>query len=398
MTERTVALLPEPEPEEHHYDVISVDDHVTEPANLFEGRIEAAYADRAPRLTDDESGGLVWAYEDGEMHDAGFGAVAGRPQSVWRHEPIRYEEIRKGCWDIHARIRDMDLDGITASVTFPSMCGFAGRKLSASKDPALGLACIRAYNRWHLEEWASSYPGRIIPMQLPWLPDPVIAAQEVEQNAERGFRAVTFPDIPQRLGYPSIDDPAWEPFLRACEETQTVICLHAGGAGYVLNTRPDAPLQLQTSLFPGGAFVGAMEWVWSFVPVRFPNIKIALSEGGIGWVPMALDRLDYVMAHSGGSPVDTPWPDPDMSPSQMLQRNFWFCMLDDPSTLPALDRIGAGHVMVESDYPHADSTWPHTQSLLANRLGHLSPSVAQKLTYGNAAALFRYESLVGDLS
>ena len=166
----------------------------------------------------------------------------------------------------------------------------------------------------------------------------------------------------------------------------------------MLNTRENAPLQLQTSLFPGGAFVAAMEWIWSFVPIRFPDIKIALSEGGIGWVPMALDRLDYVMAHSGGSPVDTPWPDPDLSPADVLQRNFWFCMLDDPSTLPALHRIGADHVMFESDYPHADSTWPHTQSLLTQRLGHLDGAIARKLTYGNAAALFRYSSLVADLS
>ena len=398
MTERKIELLPDPQPETHFCDVISVDDHVTEPANVFAGRIEAKYADRVPTLVDDESGGLVWAYEDGEMHDAGFGAVAGRPQSAWRHEPIRYEEIRKGCWDIHARVRDMDLDGVKASVTFPSMCGFAGRKFSASNDPDLGLACVRAYNRWHLEEWAGSYPGRVIPMQLTWLPDPVTAAREVEQNAAKGFRAVTFPDIPQRLGYPHIGDPVWEPFLRACEETETVICLHTGGAGYILNTREHAPLQLQTSLFPAGAYVAAIEWIWAFVPTRFPRIKIALSEGGIGWVPMALDRLDYVTAHSGGSPVDTPWPDQDVTPSDVLRRNFWFCMLDDPSTLHARDRIGVDHIMFETDYPHADSTWPHTQALLAERLGPLGREAAEKIAFGNAAALFRYESLAGDLS
>lgn len=398
MSERVVRLLPDPEPEEQHYRVISVDDHVTEPPNVFDGRIEAKYADRAPRIVEDADGGLVWAYEDGEMHDGGFGAVAGRPQQDWRHEPIRYEEVRKGVWDIHARVRDMELDGVEASLTFPSMCGFAGRQFFASKDPELGLACVRAYNRWHLEEWASTYPGRIIPLQLSWLPDPVIAAAEVRANAARGFRAVSFPDIPQRLGFPSIDDPAWEPFLRACEETETVICLHTGGAGYIMNTRPDAPLQLQTSLFPAGAYVAAMEWIWSFVPVRFPNVKIALSEGGIGWVPMALDRLDYVMAHSGGSPVDTPWPDPDLSPSDMLQRNFWFCMLDDPSTLPAIERIGVDHIMFESDYPHADSTWPHTQSLLAQRLTPLGAEVARKIAHDNAAALFRCGTLAAELA
>ncbi len=395
--ERKVNLLPEPTPDSIGFRVISVDDHVTEPPTVFDGRIEERFADRAPKPVEDATGGLVWAYEGGEMHDSGFGAVVGRPQSDWRHEPNRYEEVRKGTWDIHSRVQDMDLDGIESSVTFPSMCGFAGRQFFASKDQELGLACVRAYNRWHLEEWSAVYPGRIIPMQLSWLPDPVIAAKEVRKNAALGFRAVTFPDLPQRLGFAPINEPVWEPLLRACEETETVICLHTGSAGYILNTRPDAPLQLQTSLFPAGAYVAAMEWIWSFVPVRFPRIKIALSEGGIGWVPMALDRLDYVMDHSGGSPVDTPWPDREMTPSDMLRRNFWFCMLDDPSTLGARERIGVDHILFETDYPHADSTWPHTQRLLQQRLAPLGDDVAQKIAYGNAAALFRHKSLADDL-
>jgi predicted TIM-barrel fold metal-dependent hydrolase len=397
MIDRTPNFLPDPQKEDLFHKVISVDDHVTEPPDIFEGRIEAKFADRAPRITEDATGGLVWAYEDGEMHDGGFGAVVGRPQETWRHEPNTYQEVRKGAYDINARIADMDLDGVEASLTFPSMCGFAGRHFSASKDPELGLACVRAYNRWHLEEWAGSYPGRIIPMQLTWLPDPKVAAQEVYANAALGFRAVTFPDLPQRLGYPPINEPVWEPFLKACEETDTVICLHTGSAGYVMNTRDNAPLQLQTSLFPIGAYVGAIEWIWAFVPVKFPGIKIALSEGGVGWVPTALDRLDYVMNHSGGSPVDTPWPAEDVSPSDTLLRNFWFCILDDRSTLPVRDRIGIDNIMFECDYPHADSTWPHTQSHLAEVLADFTDEEVEKVTFGNAAKLFRHDTLAADL-
>jgi predicted TIM-barrel fold metal-dependent hydrolase len=390
VTARSVNLLPEPEAEPLFCPVVSVDDHVTEPPTVFEGRIEARFAARAPRIVEDHTGGLVWAYEDGEMHDAGLGAVAGRPQSDWRKEPIRYDEVRKGVWDIHARVRDMDLDGIAASLCFPSMCGFAGRHFAESKDPELGLACVRAYNRWYLEEWAGTYPGRIIPLQLTWPCNPGVAAAEIRANADRGFRAVTFPDLPQRLGFPAIHEAVWDPFLRACEETETVICLHTGGAGYVLNTRRDAPVQLQTTLFPAGAYVAAIEWIWAFVPLRFPRIRIALSEGGIGWVPMALDRLEYVMAHSGGSPIDTPWPDRNVSPAEVLRRNFWFCMLDDHSTLHALDRIGVDHVMFESDYPHADSTWPHTQTLLTEQLGGLDRHVVEGIAFRNASHLFRW--------
>ena len=134
-------------------------------------------------------------------------------------------------------------------------------------------------------------------------------------------------------------------------------------------------------------------------PLRFPNLRISLAEGGIGWVPMLLDRLDYVMAHSaqgaaiGGASAAPPGPEPRRGPppiscSEALRRNFWFCTIDDPSTLPARHRIGVDHIMLECDYPHADSTWPDTQAVLASSFGRLDDAVLRKVAGGNAAALF----------
>ena len=106
--------------------------------------------------------------------------------------------------------------------------------------------------------------------------------------------------------------------------------------------------------------VAAADWLWARIPTRFPDLDIAFSEGGIGWVPMLIDRIDYVLDHSASGL--SAWNDPTLSPTDALRRNFWFCTIDIGSTFALRDHIGVDHIMLESDYPHADSTWPDTQA------------------------------------
>ncbi|TMC51337.1 MAG: amidohydrolase [Chloroflexi bacterium] len=385
----SVTLLADPEPRPARYTIVSVDDHLIEPPDLFAGRIPAPLAGGAPRVIEGEDGSQAWLYEDKLYPNIGLNAVAGRPIEEWSMEPARFDQMRRGCWDIHARIRDMDLAGIWASVCFPSLiAGFAGSVFSQSRDQALGLACVRAWNDWHAEVWAGSYPQRIIPLQIPWLSDPEVAAEEVRRNAARGFRALSFPENPAHLGLASMHSGHWDPLLRACEQTQTVICLHTGSSFWTPVSSPGAPLEEITTLFSVNALVCAADWLWSLVPVRFPEIRIAMSEGGIGWVPMLLDRLDYVMTHSAQG--ENAWHGTDLSPSQVLQRNFWFCTIDDPSLVPLRHRIGVDRIMVDVDFPHADTTWPDTQLLVEQRFGALPDDEIRAITCENAARLFRF--------
>jgi predicted TIM-barrel fold metal-dependent hydrolase len=316
---------------------------------------------------------------------------------VWAYEGAllvgRGDEVRPGSWDIDDRVADMDLDGVYAQVCFPSdVFGFSGRVFSLSKDPELGLASMKAYNDWHLNELAARHPGRIIPTQCVWYADPAVGAAQIRANAELGFRAATLPDLPHYLGLPRIGDPYWFPILDALEETGTVVCLHIGAAGWVLdsvlNPRPGYEGRDfgTAALFPASSMVTAVEWTFSGVPVRFPRLKIALSEGGIGWVPMAVDRLNYVLARPG-SALRRQWRG-DESPAELLLSRFWFCMVDNPSNLSAIDLIGSDHIMVETDYPHSDSTWPDTQELLARRFLDLPGEDALNMTYRTAEKLF----------
>jgi predicted TIM-barrel fold metal-dependent hydrolase len=386
-----VPLLPDPEPRPIRVPIISVDDHLIEPPDLFEGRIPAKFARQAPHIVEADDGVQNWLYEDRRYPNVGLNAVVGRPKESWSLDPARFDEMRPGCFDIHARVADMDINGIWAAVCFPSLvAGFCGSVFSRSRDPELGLACMRAWNDWHIDHWAAEYPERIIALQLPWLADVELAAAEVRANAARGFKAVSFPEFPSQLGFPSIFTGEWDPFLAACQDTETVICLHTGASSWAPLPSPSPPFELLPTLFPVNALIAAAEWLWSGVPLRFPDIAISMAEGGIGWVPMLLDRVDYVLDHSASSTESKAWPS-DMRPSEVLRRNFWFCTIDDPSLVDLRHVIGVENIMAESDYPHADSTWPDTQAVFHKTLGRIPESEQRLIAAGNAARLFRHQ-------
>ncbi|MGA7419028.1 MAG: amidohydrolase family protein [Acidimicrobiales bacterium] len=385
---RTVNFLPEPPRAERKYTVISADDHIVEPPHVFEGRVPQKYAERAPRVIEKDDGTETWVYDGTELPNVGFNAVVGRPVDEWRMEPTRFDEMRRGAWDIDHRIADMDLNGIYASLNFPSFLpGFAGQRLQqVTGDAALAMAALRAWNDWHLDEWAGTYPERIIPCQIPWLLDAEVGAAMIRENAARGFKAVSFSEEPSRLGFPTIHSGYWEPFFRACEETGTVINLHIGSSGSSPATTPDAPADVAGVLFFAYAISAAVDWLFSLAPVRYPDLKICLSEGGIGWVPALLDRLDHMGSYSQ---MYGTWQS-DLTPSEVLCRNFWFCAVEDQSAFALRDRIGIDHILLESDYPHCDSTWPNTQRVINEEIGGLPAEDIKKMTWENASILYRH--------
>jgi predicted TIM-barrel fold metal-dependent hydrolase len=385
---RRDTLLPDPEPRPVRYTVISVDDHLVEPPDMFEGRLPDRFADRAPRIVENSRGHQLWEFDGKRYSQVGMNAVAGRRPEAVTLEPTRFEDMRRGCWDIDARIGDMDLNGVWASLNFPSqITGFSGRVFSECSDPELGVAVTRAWNDWLYDAWWQPYPDRIIPCGITFLADPVVGADEVRRNADRGFRSVTLPERPHRIGLPSLFSGYWDPILDACQETDTVVSLHVGSSG-MPDMPGDAPLvALGATLFGQMSLSACAEWLWSGIPVRYPNIRIAMSEGGIGWVAMLLDRLDNIVTRSGYGRDFDPG---GLLPAEVLARNFWFCTIDDPSTIDTRHRIGIDRIMVEVDYPHGDSTWPDTQAVIDRCWGHLPADELRRLTHENAAALYRW--------
>jgi predicted TIM-barrel fold metal-dependent hydrolase len=384
----SVTLLPEPTGRQLWCPIISADDHALEPAQLFEGRLPHKFAGMAPRLVEDEHCLPFWMVENSHIPITIANGSSGRPPREWNNSAQRFEDFRPGVADSTARLADMNLNGVWASLCFPSLVwGFAGRVFAAMDDPELGLACVRAYNDWMIEAWCGPQPDRYIACQIPWLADPAIAAHEIELNARRGFRAVTFPETPDRLGFSSIYSGAWDPFFRACEQTGTVINLHVGSSGWVQRPSAESPVEVAVALFPVSGMAALVDWLYARIPLRFPHIKIAFSEAGVSWVPMMLERLDRAYRHVDASGA---WSRHDPHPNEVVKRNFWFASVEDPAAFRMLDLIGEDRVLVEADYPHADSTWPDTQALLSSELGHLDQPVIEKIAYANAAALYRH--------
>jgi predicted TIM-barrel fold metal-dependent hydrolase len=381
----------EPEPAPIEIGFVSVDDHLVEPPDTFVGRLPKRFADRQPKVVRGDDGLEYWDY-DGELHalTGGDAYVTWRPTTAQYLGPVTYDEIRPATFDVHARVRDMDLDGTLAAVNYPSgLVGFCGRRFFEMRDHELGLACLRAYNDWILEGWTGAYPDRMIPAQMAWLPDPEVAAADVRANAARGFKAVSFSENPEKLGFPSIYSDVWDPFFAACVETQTVVNLHVGSSSETMVPSRDSPLPVLSALFPVNALATTVDWLFSGIPHRYPDIKIVMAEGGIGWVPMLQDRLTYFSRHDADGFRPAGWPS-DLTPRELLHRNFWFTTFFDPVAFEHRHEIGVDRIMVESDYPHPDTSWPDTQRVLGTQFAQFSQEDVEQMTYRNALELYRH--------
>src|SRR4051794_30389481 len=277
--------------------LVSVDDHIVEPRDLFKHHVPAKYQNQAPKIIRTEDGSDVWLYEGIQVPNLALNAVAGRPPEEYGFEPPAYEDIRAGTYDVNERIRDMNVNGVLGSMNFPSMTGFCGQLFGRAQDKDLGIIMLQAYNDWHIEEWAASHPGRFIPLALPGLWDPEVAAAEVRRTAKKGCHAVTFSENPTKLGLPSFHTDHWDPFWRACSDEGTVVTLHIGSSSSLALPSDDSPINTMITLGGMNVQMTAADLIWSRVLKNFPDLRFALSEGGIGWIPSMLERMDYVYHH-----------------------------------------------------------------------------------------------------
>lgn len=392
LVHRKRRLLEDPQPREVYLPLVSADDHLMEPRDTFVGRMPAKFAEQTPQVVEDENGMEYWQFEDERVMNSGQNAMSSWPPEERTGGPVRFDDVRPGTYNVHARVRDMDVNGVAASLCFPSMVfGFCGQRFTKFRDQDLGHAAMRAYNDWIAEEWVGAYPDRFIAQQVTWLPDPKLAAAEIRRNAERGFKAVAFSENPEALGWPSLYSGEWDPFFAACVETDTVVDLHVGSSSQTIVPSQDSPPPVIAAMFELNAYISAIDWLFAGVPSRFPDLKIVMSESGIGWVPMAVDRLSFLESrfsqdHDGG--MYSTWSD-ELTPKEVLARNFWFTTFFDPTAYRLLDIIGPDRVMMEVDYPHSDSTWPDTQEVVKYQISDLDERVQRQLTSGNAAALYR---------
>lgn len=371
------------------YKIFSVDDHIIEHATVFTDRVPAKYRDTAPHVVE-EDGREYWEYENERITTMGLNAVAGKPRETWDTEPARFTDMIPGCYDPKARAEDLLSQGVLASVNFPTLPRFGGMLFAGFEDKELALHCVRAWNDFILDEWCPAGPeGLFVPMVITSVWDPVAGAQEIQRCVDKGAKALSFPENPVPEGLPSFhtEDGFWDPIWRTCEEAGIPVCMHIGSSGYVPIIDEQATF---TAAISGGNLAGMLAMinlVMSGVCERFPKLQIAWSEAGIGWIPSVLERCDrQVERHQfwAGKPGN-------LKPSDIFRRNMYACMVEEPIGLSLYELIGEDNILAETDYPHADTPFPHTQKGYAEVFDGIPERVVEKVSHANAERLFDWK-------
>jgi len=398
--------------------IISVDDHVVEPSHVWQTWLPEKHRERGPRVErkrwgdfkhrpgakyemhEDPDGlwGDAWYYDDELIYvhkrfvaipqssttEADDGTITfDRTQMVMT--AITYDEMRPGCYDRDARIADMAVNWVDGSLPFPTFPRFCGQTFHENPDRELGLACVRAYNDWMVDEWCAPSGGVNIPLCLIPLWDPELAAAETQRNADRGVRAICFSELPTRLDLPSIHSGHWDPLLQVCNDTGVTLCMHIGSSSTNPAASPDAPGGVGGTLAFNNSMASLADWLFSAKLIEFPLLKLAYSEGQIGWIPYVLERADTVWEHHDSwqhSKERIPEP-----PSTYYYGRIFGCFTADKHGLNSLDEVGVDNICFETDYPHTDTTWPDSKAYVEDLLKGFDPEVAYKVLRGNAIAM-----------
>src|ERR1700733_11618528 len=338
--------------------IISVDDHVIEHPRVWLDRLPAKYADVAPRIVKLPDGNDTWLYEGKQSGNFALNAVAGKHPRDFGMDPRSYDDMLPGCHEIADRIKDKDFAKL----------------------------CISAYNDFILDEWCAYAPERQIPLMMVPFWDIEASVAEVERTAAKGAKSISFIEAPHKIGLPSFHTDHWDPLLRACEEAGLPLSMHFGSGGLPQGLAPDGDLFIGIALFGLNSMMATVDLLMSDVFYKFPNLKVALSEGGIGWMPYLLERIDYSWGrHKYGCNVNA-----DKLPSELFREHIYGCFIADQSGLEQRYRIGVDNIMFESDYPHSDSNWPHTRKLLAEHLVDVPDDEARKIVELNARTVYNF--------
>jgi predicted TIM-barrel fold metal-dependent hydrolase len=400
--------------------IISVDDHVVEPPHVWQNYLPTKYREKGPRVERGTWGdfrlkpgavydqkqveggqpGDFWIYEDRVIYvqkrfvaiplDATPGGdVSKFDSSVMDMIAMTYDEMRPGCYDPKERKKDLELAWCDGSLPFPTFPRFCGQTFLEGNDKDLGLACVEAYNDWMIDEWCGDSDGFNLPLCLIPMWDATLAAAEVRRIAAKGCRAICFSEIPTHLGLPSIHSGHWDPLFAECNELGVTLCMHIGSSSKMPVASPDAPPGVAGVLQFNNSMASLADWLYSGVLVRYPKLKLAYSEGQIGWIPYALERADIVWEHHDAwIKAKQRIPEP---PSTYYKGRIYGCFTADDHGLKNIDAVGEDNVCFETDYPHTDTTWPDTKPFIEKFREYLTEEQLYKVLRGNAIRMLELD-------
>jgi predicted TIM-barrel fold metal-dependent hydrolase len=267
---------------------------------------------------------------------------------------------------------------------------FCGQTFLDRRDKVFALECLRIYNDWMIDEWCGGDGvGRLIPLTLIPLWDVELAVEEVRRCAGKGSHAIAFSEIPAYLGLPSAHSKYWDPLFDVCEQTETVVNMHIGSSSTFNTTSKDAPHPVNAALTVQNSQGAFIDWILSGTFARFPQLRLALSEGQIGWMPYMMERLDSIWERGDKYEADLRVRLPE--PPSAYMKNIYGCIFDDVHGLKNRDAIGMSQILFEVDYPHYDSTFPESMGAAERlvRAAGLNETETWQLLRGNAIECYR---------
>ena len=367
------------------YHVIDADGHVLEPVDIWDKYIDPSFRERAPRIVIDTDGKerlLVEGQVLGSQKGFGvIGAIGSRQGEVAAEATMKYVEGRPGGFDPHARIPDMDLDGIDAAFLYPSVGLFAG----AVQEPGLAAGMCRAYNRW-LADYCQPYPDRLFGVAMLPMQSIDLAIQEMRYaRKELGMRAGFL--RPNPYNGKMLHHPDYAPFWEEVQELDMAIGIHEGASGGMpqvgvdrFETRGARHIISHTMEM----MLAAMSVIWSGVCDRYPRVRIGFMESGGGWIAPWLDRMDRHFDDQGFNDSGL-----SMRPTELFRRNCWISFEPVEGSIGALaEYIGPHKILWATDYPHRDGFFPGAPKMIEERLKGVSAASKREIMAGGAMKFY----------
>src|SRR5262245_6932066 len=356
-------------------ELISADSHVNPPPTMWAKYLPASLRGQAPRV-EKTDGGDAEGFVGMRKPVLGISAMADRKPEDYSLTVRPLEEQRAGGYQPSARLEDMDKDHIQAEVIY-------GGGPLPSQNPELRRDSHAAYNDW-LADFCSESPKRLLGIAYLPCDSPEVAIAEVKRSAQRGLRGCVIPRFPGVEG--DWFDPEWDGLWNAIVDQGWAVAIHVGGRARVAGMpRTDATGFMSDVLMSKFAMAEALShFVLSGLLERHPDLHVVSVEGQLGWIPFTQYYLDHIWEKHRH------WTKSTLKerPSVFFKRQVHATFMEDPVGLRERDLIGVENILWSSDYPHSETTWPHSLKLTREWMSEFPDSERRKMLYENAAQLY----------
>lgn len=370
---------------------ISVDDHVQEAPDVWTARLSRRkWGDRIPHVEERPGGAQQWVV-DGQPLPLGGVAVCGALMADRVEEPQRWEEVPAAAYRAADRLMAVDADGVDYTVLYPTVAGVGGGTFGRLTEPELEQDCVRAYNDWLIDEWAS-VSDRFVPQCIVPIYPVEATVAEIVRAVGRGHRGVVYPAMPMLLrDIPHVNNREFDPIWATCEELGVPLCLHAGGAPLrrgsldagIAGGRAKALAAMSRS--PTSA-VYMSSLFMSRVLLRYPKLRVIFAESALGWGPELLEYADHQFYQDR---VDLEGY--DCSPAEMFKAQCYLTGWYEPVAIHA-PYIGVDNILWSTNFPLATSTWPETRRFLGECFEGVAADDRDRILWRSPATIYRLEA------